>query len=229
MAALEKAKITNTVSGQSIPVMFNPAEYSLKRDINYAQAAVPGLSAPILQFVSGNLQTLDMELTLDTYEGHSASGKTLNEAGDDVRDLTRKVAELMDIDPSTHAPPVLLFAWGSLTFTCVLARVTQQFTMFLPDGTPVRARLQVTFDEYRNAELEAQQVKRETADYTKHHVVGQGETLASIAAVAYGDPAQWRPIALRNEIDVPAAIATGTTLIIPALPYIDPDSGEVLG
>ena len=67
---LEKAVITNTVTGDEIPVMFNPEEYTVNRDINYAQAAVPGLSAPVLQFVSGNMQTLEMELFLDTYEEH---------------------------------------------------------------------------------------------------------------------------------------------------------------
>jgi nucleoid-associated protein YgaU len=227
MAALEKATITNTVSGQRIPVLFNPEEYSLKRDIGYAQATVPGLSAPILQFVSGNLQTLDMELLLDTREEHREGGRVVAEGGSDVRRLTAKVTDLMNIDPATHAPPVLLFAWASLTFTCVLARVSQQFIMFLADGTPVRARLTVTFDEYRNAELEAQEVKRETADYTKQHVVGQGETLSSIAAATYGDPALWRAIAARNAIDVPSAIEAGATLVVPGLPYADPDSGEV--
>jgi nucleoid-associated protein YgaU len=228
MGALDKAIITNTVSGQKIPVLFNPEEYSLKRDISYSPAAVLGQSAPILQFVSGNQQTLDMELLLDTYEEHPEGGGTVAQ-GSDVRRLTAKITDLMNIDPATHAPPVLLFAWASLTFTCVLSRVNQQFIMFLSDGTPVRARLTVTFDEYRNPELEAEEIKRETADYTKQHVVGQGETLSSISAATYGDPALWRAIASRNAIDVPAALQTGATLVVPALPYIDPDSGEEFG
>lgn len=227
MARLEKATVTNTVSGDRIPVLFNPEEYSLKRDINYAQAAVPGLSAPIIQFVNGNLQTLDMELLLDTYETHTEGGRTIAAAGSDVRTQTRKITDLMNIDRTTHAPPVLLFTWASLTFTCVLARATQQFLMFLPDGTPVRARLQVTFNEFRNADLEAKEIKRETADYSKLHVCHQGETLSSIAATVYGDPCLWRPIAIRNEVDVPAAIGPGDQLVVPSLPFRDPDTGEV--
>ena len=56
---MEKAVITNTVSGAKIPVMFNPEEYTVNREINYAQSVIPGLSGPVLQFVSGNMQTLD--------------------------------------------------------------------------------------------------------------------------------------------------------------------------
>src|SRR5439155_14441149 len=113
---LEKALITNTVTGQRIPVMFNPEEYTVNRDINYAQIGVPGLSAPVIQFVHGNMQTLEMELFLDTYESHKEGSRALNAAGDDVRELARKVTDLMNIDPATHAPPVLLFTWSSLSF-----------------------------------------------------------------------------------------------------------------
>jgi nucleoid-associated protein YgaU len=228
MSGLEKATLTNTVTGQRTPVMFNPTEYSINRDVTYAQAAVPGLSAPLLQFVHGGMQTLEMELFLDTYETHRDSSRQVNAAGDDVRKLVAQVTGLMDIDPTTHAPPVALFTWGSLTFTCVLARAAQRFVMFRPDGVPVRARVQVTFNEFTNAELEAKETKRETADYTKLRVVAQDETLAAIAGDVYGDPAQWRPIAIANNIDVPFDIAVGMSLSLPRLPFTDPESGVVL-
>jgi len=131
---LEKATITNTVTGERVSVMFNPEEYSVNKDLTYAQSAVPGLSAPLLQFVHGNMGTLEMELFLDTYEAHREGSKVLNEQGGDVRDLLRKILALMEIDRTTHAPPVLLFTWASLSFTCVLARASQRFVMFRPDA-----------------------------------------------------------------------------------------------
>jgi hypothetical protein len=225
---LEKAIITNTITNERIPVMFNPQEYTVNKDINYAQSAVPGLSGPILQFVSGNMQTLEMELLLDTYEEHRSGSRTLNRAGQDVRNLVRKITDLMRINPDTHAPPVLLFTWSSLHFKCVLARASQRFIMFKPDGTPVRARLTVTFNEYIDAEREAKEVGRQTADFTKIHVVAQDETLSGIAARLYEDPHQWRPIAIANDIDNPRAIFVGQRLRIPSLPFTDPDSGEVV-
>lgn len=226
MPPLEKAVITNTVSGDRVPVLFNPEEYTVNRDINYAQAAVPGLSAPILQFVHGNMQTLEMELLVDTYEAHREGSRQLNQAGEDVRRLTRQITDLMNIDPATHAPPVLLFTWASLAFTCVLARASQRFIMFRPDGAPVRARLQVTFNEFRNVDLEAKEVKRETADYSKLHTVVQGESLSTIAWRAYGNPALWRPIAIRNDIDDPRSLPVGLRLLVPQLPFRDPETGE---
>jgi nucleoid-associated protein YgaU len=99
--------------------------------------------------------------------------------------------------------------------------------MFRQDGIPVRARLQVSLNEFRNVELEAKEIKRETADFTKRHTVGQDESLSAIAYGEYGDPALWRPIAIRNGIDDPRALETGFELAIPPLPFRDPDSGEV--
>jgi nucleoid-associated protein YgaU len=227
MPSLEKATITNTVTGERTTVQFNPEEYTLNRENNFAQAAVPGLGAPLLQFAHGNLQTLDMELLVDTYEAHAGGGAG-TAAGDDARGVVRAITRLMDIDPTTHAPPVLLFTWASLSFTCVLARASQKFIMFRPDGVPVRARVQVSFHEFRNADLEAKEVKRETADYSKVYVVAQGETLSAIAARVYERPDAWRPIAIHNRIDDPRALPIGLRLLVPQLPFRDPETGEVM-
>jgi hypothetical protein len=215
--ALEKATIVNTDTNEKLTVLFNPEEYSLNRDNNFAQATIPGRSAPLLQFTHGNMRTLEMELLFDTYERLR-----------DVREETTKLTHLLDINPETHAPPVLLFLWGSLRFQCVLARANQRFVLFLPSGQPVRARVQVSFSEFTNGSLEAKEVKRETADFTKIHVVTQDETLSSIAGQVYANPTLWRPLAIRNAIDDPRTLIPGQRLIVPRLPFRDPESGEVL-
>ena len=38
----------------------------------------------------------------------------------------------------------------------------------------------------------------------------------------------WRPIAIANALDDPRTVATGTRLLIPQLPYRNPETGEVL-
>lgn len=226
--ALEKALITNTETDDKIYVLFNPEEYTLNKDINFAQSAIPGLTGPILQFVSGNMATLEMELLVDTFEAHH-EGRVTTKAGQDVRELTNRIVGLMDINPETHAPPVLTFTWATLTFTCVLARCSQKFILFKPDGTPLRARLTVSFNEYLDPEHEMRRVNPQTADYTKQHVVLQGENLTQIAYRYYQNPQLWRPIAIANQLADPRLITAGQRLLIPSLPYTDPQSGERFG
>jgi nucleoid-associated protein YgaU len=215
--ALTKARITVEYSKAFIEVMFNPEEYSLNRDNNFVSQAIPGLGSPLVQFAHGNLRTLDMELLFDTYEARS-----------DVRQQTEKLIHLMEIDPALHAPPILIVAWASLQFRCVLTRANQKFLLFLDDGRPVRARITASFTEFIDPEHEALQVKRETADYSKQHIVLQGETIVSVADKYYSDPTKWRPIAVANRIDDPRDLAAGQALLIPSLPYMNPNTGEVV-
>ena len=214
--ALAKARITVEHTGQQIEVMFNPEEYSLNKDNNFASQAVPGLSSPILQFVNGNLRTLEMELFFDTTDART-----------DVRTQTQRVVDLLKIDPDLHAPPVLRVAWGSLQLRCVLARANQKFLKFLEDGRPTRARITVSFSEFIDPEREAKEVNRQTADFSKVYVVQRGDTLAGIAVRFYDNAALWRPIAVANGIDEPRGIVPGQELHVPALPFTDPESGEV--
>ena len=219
--ALVKAQITVEHTGEKFNVFFNPEEYTINKDNNFASQAIPGLSGPLLQFVNGNMRTLEMELFFDTYDTPDANKR-------DVRQLTNKITGLLTIDSKLHAPPVLLVSWSSLQFRCVLARASQKFILFADDGTPVRARVTVTFNEFIDAEREAREINRQTADFSKVYTVTEGQTLSGIAAILYDNPLLWRPIAVANDIDDPRAIRTGQSLLIPALPFRDPESGEVV-
>jgi len=200
--ALEKALIINTHSNQQFQVMFNPEEYSLDKANSFAEVGIPGLDAPPVQYVRGNLRSLKMELFFDTYEQQS-----------DVRQFTQQIVDLLNKDTFTKAPPVLLFSWGRLNFKCVLESVNQKFVMFLNDGTPVRARLSVAFKEYQEIEINIQRGLF-IGSPTLRNIV-EGETLSDIAGNVLGDPGSWREIAELNNIDNPRDIPAGIQLIIP--------------
>ena len=86
MPSLEKATITNTVTGDRIPVHVQPRGVHGQPRQQLRPDRGPGpVSAPLLQFVHGNMQTLEMELLPRHLRGHSEGSRTLNQAGDDVR------------------------------------------------------------------------------------------------------------------------------------------------
>lgn len=188
-----------------VPVLFNPSEYSMEKSNEFASINIPGLESPILQFSRGNLQTLTMDLFFDSYELKT-----------DVRDFTNTITNLLKIDPSIHAPPILRFVWGSLIFTCVLTRVTKKFTMFQEDGIPVRATLNVTFNEYKSDTNHIEN-PLQSPDRTKIYEIKKGDSLWSIAAEEYGDAAQWRPLADINNIRNPRLLEIGREITIPPL------------
>jgi nucleoid-associated protein YgaU len=207
--------LTGKSAGQNIPVLFNPTEYSIEKSNQFQMNALPGLANPVAQFVNGNADTLTMELLFNTYN-NNGDGKT-----EDVRNYTGKIAQLLEIDSATHAPPICRFVWGEgnghLSFQAVIERLTQKFTMFLDDGTPVRATLNVTFKEYKTVGEQLKELNLESADHTKRVIFKDGDSLWFFAAQEYKDPGAWRFIAEKNDIDNPRTVASGRELIIPNL------------
>ena len=197
----------------SLPVQFNPTEYTLTKGATFAEIAIPGLDSPVLQFVAGQNEKLALDLYFDTtLEGGPGGPKP-------VTDLTAKVYQLVKTQPKTHAPPRVRFRWGQgLAFVAVVESVTQKFTLFGPDGVPLRATLSVGFREYKSLRDQLREFKWESADHSKRHRTEQGETLAGIAAREYGDPALWRVIADANpHLPGLRRLPPGTPLKLPPL------------
>jgi nucleoid-associated protein YgaU len=136
-----------------------------------------------------------------------------------VRTLTGPVYELVRIQPKTHAPPRLRLTWGhsGLSFKAIVETIDQKFTLFSPEGIPLRATLTITFRGYATLEEQIADLKLESADQTKQHVVVRGESLSQIAWQELGDPAQWRVLADANSgVDI-IEPAVGTILKIPPI------------
>lgn len=206
--ALKKAMIwvKRSSTEERFEVLFNPSEYTISSGNKYDFNETPGLSHPIVQFVNGQTTTLKMELFFDTYESQT-----------DVRQKTMQIVGLMDVDKDLHAPPICKFVWGSLQFKGVVTSVSQNYTMFLDTGIPVRAKLAVEFKSVQSMTEQFKHIPRQSADRTKQRRVKQSDQLWQIAAEEYEDPALWREIARANGIDNPKKLEPGTILKIPRL------------
>jgi Contractile injection system tube protein/LysM domain len=216
---LEKLTISNDDLGQSFRVLFNPERYTLSKGVQIAEIAIPGLDSPVLQFVRGQNEKITMELFCDTTEfGMTGDVK-------DVRTETRKLYQLVKIDKKTHAPPRCTLTWGGQLFSfgsslpprCVVESISEEFTLFSPSGIPLRAKLNVTFREYKTIEQQIAETPKQSADRTKQREVKRGQSISYIAWLEYGDPGEWRRIAEANALDNPRRLIPGTRLLIPRI------------
>jgi Contractile injection system tube protein/LysM domain len=210
---------------QPIKVQFNPTEFSLDKSAQIAEITIPGLDTPLLQFVRGQNEKMTLDLFFDTTEdGMGQSAKS-------VTTKTDPFYELVKIVPKTHAPPICTFIWSDKFigsgftldagnqrrngFRCIVESVKQKFTLFSPEGVPLRATLTVTLREYKTLDDQLKQLNRHSPDRTQSHVVQRGETLSSIAAQHDLKPGEWRHIADANEIEDPRRLTVGTFLTVP--------------
>ena len=129
---------------QRMEVQYNPTQYSLSKSAQIAEIAIPGLDAPLQQFIRGQTEKLTVELLFDTAAQGMGAGAT------DVRTLTGPMYELVRIQPKTHAPPRLRLTWGhsGLSFKAIVETIDQKFVLFSPEGIPLRATLTMTFRGY---------------------------------------------------------------------------------
>ena len=139
----------------------------------------------------------------------------------DVRTQTNKLVQLTRIKRGLgqeEPPPVCRFSWGTVTppnsdfpFTGVITDLRQNFTLFSPDGRPLRAVVNMQIREYLDVEKDQIETDPEASTY----VVKRSDTISGIAARIYNDPARWRTIAEANRLDDPRELTAGQTLLIP--------------
>ena len=203
--------------GKRIPCRFNPSELQVTHSNNWSADAVPGREAPELVFSGGGSASMTLSLVLDT-----------SEEGTSVAKHTDDLIDLMKLDPSLPGydkkkklgrPPWVRFHWGDIhSFAAVVESLDVTFTYFAADGTPLRARANLSLKQYEPDENWGRQNPTSgTPDPERLHQVQRGETLDRIAAKHYGKPAHWRDIAVANGSRDPLAIAPGQILAIPEL------------
>lgn len=215
-SSLSKAVIINLDrSGDQVECMFNPAEYTFTKHNTWLQGGSSGRDMPQIEFGSGQPASLQMQLFFDTYAERA-----------DVRErYTDKIWELMLVDQELSdpksgkaRPPMVRFQWGrSWSFDAVIATVTQRFSLFLDDGTPVRAALNVTFQQVRDTnQLRPQNPTSGGIGGQRLWTVKSGDTLPWIAFKTLGSPNKWRSIADANHLERFRTLEPGRVLLIPS-------------
>ncbi len=67
---------------------------------------------------------------------------------DELGSVFREYDDLQDVPLVSKHPPVYYFIWGDQNYmTCMITKLTYKLTMFLPDGTPVRALVDISLKE----------------------------------------------------------------------------------
>ncbi len=210
---LAKATITNLDTKKSIDCMFRPREYTFSKSNSWTQVPAKGKNTPTLEFGGGQPATLSLELFFDTYENGRDVRKEYTNA---IWDLTMVNPQTKDAKTHKGRPPICEFRWGSMwSFKAVITQISQKFTLFLPDGTPVRATLNVTFQQVEDEGVFPRQNPTTGGGYGyRARVVREGDSIDWIAYDEYGDSVMWRFIADTNNLDNPARLRPGQVLAI---------------
>jgi hypothetical protein len=210
------------IEGDPIKVVFayNPKEYSISKSNTWnAPQSNRGTDSSALEFGGGQPMELKLQLFFDTYE-----------AGTDVRkQYTDKLFKLMEINSGlpagssnrTGQPPKCKLQWGKVfSFVCYVTSVSCQYTLFLADGTPVRATTDVQLKQAVDPKQQPGTNPTSGGEGGERtRLVRPGDRLDLIAYREFGDAGRWRVIARANNLADPLKLRPGQVLVIPPTPH----------
>ena len=219
----QRIDANGTAYGDPLSAHYNPTELAFAKAAQFADIAIPGLPMALTQFVRGDAETLSLDLLFDATEGGMGPG------GEGVTGIVHAFHQFVQIDGDKHAPPLIRVTWGEKLpgnaysnaaeperhFDAAVLSVGRKFTLFAPDGTPLRATVSLSLKQYVSLSRQLAAVNYRSPDHTRRHVVQVGETLPLIAHDAYGDVRKWRVIAEHNNLSDVRALAPGMVLSLP--------------
>lgn len=125
-----------------------------------------------------------------------------------------------------HRPSYLKLKWannfnrvktGSKYFTCQLTSMKLAYKMFTPDGIPLRAEADLTFQEFRNAQTIVEAAAPSSPDLTHIRLVRQGDRLPLMCYEIYNDSSLYLQVAKANNITNFRYIQPGQQIFFPPL------------
>ena len=208
--------------GRSAVVQFNPETLKVsyanqlagKDDKKISQS--DGTSG--IQYVGSGSTKLSLQLWFDITAPMPA-GK---QAETDVRQLTKKVTELMNPDPNSPKNkifvPEVCFEWGSFKFNGVIDSLEESLEFFSDTGVPLRASMSLSMSQQNvvvaSFDANSPRFGGSVAGTNALTQAQAGNTLQGLAAASgRGD---WQSIAAANGIENPRVLEPGQFLDLAA-------------
>jgi len=194
-------------AGITWTALLNPTELTFSRKNLYQATQSAGTSAPQQSFSGGEPDQVSLDLLLD---GTGVVGEpgSIGPKLDELLALTK-------FQGDTHQPYYVHAYWGRFTFRGILIQVDVTYKLFDRAGEPLRATAKLQFKEALSPEEVQAEDRPASPDLYQTWLVRDGDTLDSVAATVYGDPAYWRPLAAANKLSNPRGLRTGTVLLLP--------------
>ena len=223
----DKAKIvvTNEKGKElySIPVQFNPSQYTITDRPVYSERARNKEDEPAVNYNGSQLSTLSVQLIFNSAQFTSVeslvgSAKSFitGEEPEEITETIDKITELTRIDGDEHKPPNCTFVWGSLFFAGHVESVGVTYTMFDGSGKPISALVNLTMRGFNNPQGDRKSPKQ-SPDRSKSRIMTEDSNIRMIADREYGDVREWRRIAEANDIMNPLDIPVGSVLRVPSI------------
>lgn len=208
----------NSQTGDPFTVWINPASYTHDFTIRYSDRQAQGSAGPSPEYDRVGQESISFDLVFDAtgVVPPPIPGAAL--PSDGVAGLVDSFVKLTaTVNGVIHRPNYLKLSWAQLQFQCVLSKLKIVYTLFKPNGTPIRAKVSTTFMSFASEKQIAAEANMASPDMSHLITVQAGDTLPDLCHRIYGSSTFYLRVAAFNGLTGFRALPPGTRLIFPPM------------
>ncbi len=203
--------------------LINPEEFKESFAVSYDDRGPQGQSEAHLRFNRKEPAIYSLNLLFDStgavkrrqLGGEGAVGGYIREPVEEQIKSFKNV--VLDYKGEEHEPRYVEIVFGSLSYKGRLMDLDITYTLFNPEGKPLRARATATFAASMEAYLAEAKNQTSSPDMTHVRTVIAGDTLPELTRKVYGSDRHYLEVARYNRLQNFRKLPPGTKITFPPL------------
>ena len=199
----------------SFTTPINPETFTKTNHIELDTSRGHGQPGTDPRYKSTTPEELKIEFILDGTKTMEGYGKDLVDkaVSDQIKAFTDCVYAY---EGKIHRPRFLIVRWGSeVRFPCVLSHMEINYSLFKPNGDPLRAKITATFIKYETEQAILAANRISSPDLTHQRVSRAGDRLDLLTYNIYDDSGFFLQVARANDLTSPRNLKAGLELFFP--------------
>lgn len=210
----------HAIKNKTIELQINPTSLKYSIGLSYSKDKSMGKSSTEINFERSNGSTLSFDFVFDdTGVIPRPQKKNIVENKNLVEMISNLETIIYKINGETHEPNYLQINWGSFLFKGRMSSLSYDYTLFRPDGSPLRVKVSMTIKGYMNKLKEAKIVALQSSDLSRIITLKAGENIPLLCKQIYGDSSYCFDVADYNNLADFRNLQIGTQLMFPPLSH----------
>lgn len=210
----EEFKQKSKLSPNPISLPVNPESFTQNFKVELNQQQGQGNQGTNPDYKGTKPEELKLDFVFDgtqIIEGYKCNG--------DDPSVKSQIDILMktvyNMEGEIHRPHFLQVQWGKFMFPCILSNLDLNYTLFKPNGDPLRVKASTTFLNYVAQKERVARERKKSPDLTHVRLVKAGDRLDLMAYKIYKDSNYVLQVAKANALSSFRQIKPGSELVFP--------------
>lgn len=210
-----KDKKFESSAGPPFSLPINPEQLGQLMKIGHDNSQGQGTQGNSPKYTGTRTPEVKLEFIFDSTGAVMGNASNNTPVGTQVQNFL-KVVYFMEGE--IHKPKYLMLIWGAFyVFHCVLSNIDVQYTLFDQEGSPIRAKINATFIQYKEDEIRVREEQKSSPDLTHYRIAGSEDDLPLMTYQVYADKRFYPQVAKANGMTSFRNLISGARIVFPPI------------